>query len=61
MDRCVGCGHPDRAGEVLDQDFWCHGCIVAGQYAAFVEAQMLVQAVLAERARRRLPVQVKQS
>lgn len=61
MDRCVYCQRPDMRGERLGEDFWCHGCLVDGRFAAFVEAQMLVQAVLAERARRRLPVQVKQS
>jgi hypothetical protein len=50
----VYCERPDRAGETIGEDFWCHGCLVDGRYQAFVEAQMLVQAVLAERARRHL-------
>lgn len=51
MTRCIYCER-SGPGELLQGDWWCHGCIVEGQYASFVEAQMRVEAVLAERARR---------
>jgi hypothetical protein len=55
MDRCVGCCGAHGL-MVLGGDPWCGPCVTSGQYAAFVEAKALVDAIVAERARR-LPVQ----
>lgn len=52
MNRCVSCERPDRAGELLQDDFWCHGCIVEGRYASYLEAQATVDSIVAQRGRR---------
>jgi hypothetical protein len=52
MLRCISCEQPDQRIEILAGDPWCHVCIYEGKFAAFLEAQALVAAILAERARR---------
>jgi hypothetical protein len=55
MDRCLGCGsHHGIIVKVGEP--WCGICVSSGQYDAFLEAQMLVDAIVAERGRR-FPVQ----